>query len=173
MKKTMVLTLACLTALATTPRTLADDDHKSDRKFILDAAEDSYLLVIVGQLAQTNTTNVAIQQLGQSLINSNTALYLAAGTVASNLSTTLPGTLSDDEQKLYRKLSKKTGAKFDKAFVEAVLDVLDDIIEDFTDAAKKGKDPSVRALARAQLPQLVAAWVAALDLKDTLPDDDD
>ena len=173
MKK--LLTLGLLITLAGSP--LARADHKSDCKFLENAAEASLLWNVIGTLAQTNSTNFALPPgglsqtnatnilvtgLGQQLATNNSVLYSNA--YALQLTNGCGGVTNVDRDDLkdLRKLSGLVSTRFDKALLGWVIEKTLDAVDDAQEAALEGKTVVVRSFARQQLVALNAQLVAAL-----------
>ena len=66
----------------------------------------------------------------------------------------LPGSLSEYEQKTKDNLSAKSGDDFDKAYVDDMIEDHEKDIKDFDNAVKRLKDPQLKAFAQNTLPVL-------------------
>ncbi|MDB6031830.1 MAG: outer membrane protein [Verrucomicrobiales bacterium] len=153
--------------VSSSPSSSATTNALFDRLFIFKAAEDSLLEITLGQLAQTNSTNSAVQQFGARLVADHTNTLAQAQPLATNLGVTLPTTLNAEAQQLVQNLAALTGADFDKAFLEASIASHKKDIGLFEKAALRGRNAEVRAFARNNIPVLATHLAITLELYET------
>jgi putative membrane protein len=137
-----------------------------DKKFIEKAATRSLVEIYLGQLAQTNSQNAAVQQFGQRLVTDHTAIYQQAQELAQKYKVEI--CLDDDQKKLVRKFSRLRCDKFDEHFIA---DMIEDHIDDihlFTKAALEARCAEVRAFARNNLPLLALHLSMALEIGEDI-----
>lgn len=127
---------------------------EQDSEFAVKAAEGGMMEVMMGELAQKNSTTPAIKEYGQMLVTDHSKANDRLKALAAGKSINLPGTLGQDNQDHYNKMAQKTGQDFDKDFIDMMIDDHQDDIDLFKKEADNGNDPDLKAFAAETLPTL-------------------
>jgi len=143
-------------------------DTKKDAEFAVKAADGGMLEVKLGQLAQSNATNADVKKFGQHMIDDHSKANSELQSLAQQKDISIPGTLSDDNQKKYDELAKKTGSDFDKAYCEFMVRDHKEDIDAFQREADKGEDAELKSWAAEKLPTLKHHLQMAEDAEKTV-----
>jgi putative membrane protein len=184
MKKLFAITLILITAAVFLPKAAADDhqdskkNNKDDCKLLQEASDASLLWTLLGsiaptnttnfallpgQLSQTNSTNAAVQALGNLLATNHAILFSNASSLQLSNGCHVSSDATEKQLKALRKISRLTGPKFDQAFLSFVIEETSDALKDAREAALESKNPAVRAFARQEIVALTQQLVAALE----------
>lgn len=146
------------------------DDTKieDDTEFAVAAADGGMLEVQLGELAEKNAASPGVKDFGKMMVKDHSKANDELKALAEKKNITLPTTLSEKCQKMYKDLSEKTGKDFDKAYVSAMVDDHKEDIKKFEDAAKDGKDADIKTWAAEKLPTLNHHLETVQGLKETL-----
>lgn len=146
------------------------DDTKveGDTEFAVEAADGGMLEVQLGQLAQTNASSAEVKNFAKMMVDDHTKANdeLKAAATAKNIS--LPGALSDKNQKKYDDLVGKNGEDFDKAYIDFMVDDHKEDLDAFKDEAENGHDADLKAWAAGKVPTLQHHYDAAKTAQDAL-----
>ena len=126
----------------------------SDQQFVEDAANGGMMEVAVGQLAQQKSSNDAVKQFGEKLVQDHTKANDQLKEVASKAGITVPATLDSKHQAMVDKLSKLSGPAFDKAFAKDAVKDHEKDIKLFKKEAENATNPSIKEFASSTLPVL-------------------
>jgi hypothetical protein len=162
MKKLFAITLILITAAVFLPKAAADDhqdskkNNKDDCKLLQEASDASLLWTLLGSIAPTNTTNFALLPGQLSQTNSTNAAVQALG----NLLATNHAILFSNASSL--QLSNGCHVSSD-ATEKQLIEETSDALKDAREAALESKNPAVRAFARQEIVALTQQLVAALE----------
>jgi putative membrane protein len=128
---------------------------RSDRKFIIEAAESGMFEVEAAQMGATKATDPNVKSFASMLVDQHTAanneLVQLANSKKVELSAAPPRAMRRDVEKLGR----HTGAEFDKDFVREVgIKAHEKDIKKFEKASKDVKDAELKAWVTKTLPTL-------------------
>ncbi len=173
MKKNLQLTLfiaAALFAFAscgkkaeTDSKELAQDQNEEkfdstkiedDTEFAVAAADGGLLEVQLGQLAVANGSTAEVKKFGQSMIDDHSKANEELKALAATKNISLPGVLSEKNQKTYEDLAKKSGLEFDKDYTDFMVKDHKEDIDDFKKEAEKGNDSEIRTWAAGKVSTL-------------------
>lgn len=132
------------------------DDTKleKDSEFAVKAADGGMMEVMMGELAQKNSTMQELKDYGSMLVTDHTKANDELKALAAKKNINLPGAMSEDHQKKYDDMAKKTGADFDKDFIDMMIDDHQHDIDLFKDEADHGNDAEIKTFAANTLPTL-------------------
>ena len=126
----------------------------ADRHFMDQAAIGGLFEVQAGKLAVERGSD-ALKEFGRMLVEDHGAADKELNALAASRSITLPPRLTQHQQSTLRSLSQKEGGKFDQQFVQEVgLQDHRSDIRKFENAAKRTKDPELKAFIEKTLPTL-------------------
>ena len=159
----LTLAAACGKKVETDSAEIAEDQNEEkfdstkvedDTEFAVKAADGGMLEVKLGELAQSNGSSAEVKKFGQQMITDHGKAGSELQSLAQQKNISIPGTLSDDNQKKYDDLATKTGSDFDKAYSEFMVKDHKEDIDMFQDEADNGKDAELKSWAAEKLPTL-------------------
>lgn len=127
---------------------------KSDRSFMIKAAQGGTLEVELGKMAQQKATNDQVKQFGQRMDQDHSKANDELRQIATNKGVELPKMLSDKQNKDVQKLKNAKGADFDRTYMKQMVADHKKDIAAFEKEAKNGKDADLKAFAEKTLPTL-------------------
>jgi putative membrane protein len=127
---------------------------EDDASFAVEAADGGMLEVQAGQLALTKSSSAVIKETAQKMIDDHTMANDELKALAATKNITLPGALSEKNQKKYNDLNEKSGADFDEAYAEMLVSEHKEAIDDFKEAADDAKDADLKAWAAGKVSAL-------------------
>lgn len=141
---------------------------ESDFRFAKKAAAGGMLEVTLGNIAQGNSSNTAVQQFGQRMAADHGKANQALQQIASNKGATLPSQLPGKLQKDVDRLSSMHGAAFDKDYMELMVKAhkMDEKL--FEKASKDVQDPDLKAFAANTLAIVQEHLKMAEDLESSI-----
>jgi putative membrane protein len=133
--------------------------------FLVVAAAGSLLELRIGELALSNSTNAAVRQIGQRLVQDHTAAYQQAQQLAAVLGVRLRA-FDVQQRRVEQRFESLTGDAFDRVFIRYLIQqhILD--ISRYEVAALRASNREIRAFARENLPALMEHLVTLLDLRE-------
>lgn len=131
-----------------------DNKMEDDASFLLDAADDGMLEVMLGQLAVSKGTSETIKTLGQMMVDDHSKANEEVKALALKKNISLGAALGEENQKIYNKLSEKTGTDFDKAYAEQMVEDHKNDVDEFKEMADDAKDPDIKAFATSKVSTL-------------------
>lgn len=146
----------------------SDDQSQNDAVFLADAAGGEMMEVELGQLAQLNSLDPVIKDLGSRMVKDHgqDGDRIKALSAARNIR--VPSVLTDERQKIKEGLQKKTGTEFDREYIKLVIDDHLKTIRQFEKEAAGGSDKEIRAFADSSLHMLHAHLEAAQNYQKTV-----
>jgi putative membrane protein len=129
------------------------------------AAAGGMMEVEVGNLAQKNSKNKAIQDYGKMLVNDHTILNNELKDIANQKNITLPSTVTSEQQDKIDKLSKETGSAFDKDFISMAINDHQNDIADFKKSENNLTDQDLKNFIVKALPTLQKHLDKAKEIK--------
>lgn len=148
-------TLACTAASAA-------GTAKKDSDFAMKAAQGGIAEVELGKLAQSQGTDAAVKQYGETMASDHTKANDELKTAATGMD--LPQEPSKKQKADAEKLGKLQGDAFDKEYARMMLKDHEEDIALFKKEASKGQDPELKAYAQKTLPTLEHHLQMAKDL---------
>lgn len=129
-----------------------DTKMENDAEFVTDVADGGMLEVKLGDLAQTNSTNAQVKELGMMLKNEHAKANADLVAAAKKNNVTVAADISNDSKKKYDDLAVKKGADFDKDYTALLKDAHAKTIEKLEKEISDGKNADIKAWATATLP---------------------
>lgn len=133
-----------------------DTKNEKDAQFLVNAAEINLEEMKLGQLAQQNSKNAEVRDLGKMMEKAHSKAMEELTGLASKKSITIPSAPTDAAMDSYTKLGKKAGPDFDKEYCEMMVNGHKDAIVIFENASSVATDNDIRQWANAMLPGLRA-----------------
>ena len=152
-------------APVTSPATVLS---RTDADFLVNAASGGIMEIELGQLAQTNSRNQRVKAFGAMMVRDHGEGGVKLKTLASAKNVTLPGAVSNPQQKEIDDLKKKKGKDFDRAYIRLMVSDHKDDIKEFEKQAGKGTDSLTRAFAGSSLEMLHRHLDSANNLQEAL-----
>lgn len=146
-------------------KSLAMKVNKDDARFAVAAADGGMAEVQLGQLASEKGVAADVKSFGAMMVKDHSEANNKLMTLAKEKGITLPGSLSEFEQKTKNKLQAKSGKDFDKAYVDDMIEDHEKDIKDFQNAAKNLKDPDLKTFVQNTLPVLKTHLAAIQKVK--------
>jgi putative membrane protein len=173
LKQLLALPLAVLMTQFATAVYAADANDNpgqltaSDYKFAKEAARGGMFEVNLGNVAQSNSKNTAVQQFGQQMVTDHGKAGQELEAIASRKGATLPAELTSHQQKEIDKLSKLTGPEFDKEYVSLMVKAHKMDERAFKKASEDVQDGDLKAFAANTLTVVQNHLKMAEDLEQT------
>jgi putative membrane protein len=140
----------------------------NDKKFAQDADLGGMTQIQLGKLAEERSSNPAVKQFAQRMIDDHTKADNQLQQVASKESIMLPNSLDTREQDTLDKLSKLSGPAFDKAYAKDMVKDHEKDIAAFRAESRLGTDPNIKQFASQTLPVLQQHLELAKNLDKTV-----
>ncbi|MEO8150285.1 MAG: DUF4142 domain-containing protein [Bacteroidia bacterium] len=131
-----------------------DNAKEDDAKFLVSAAEINLEEIQLGQLAQSNSMNADVKNLGKMMETEHTKALSDLQALAAKKQITIPTTLTDDGMSASKKLMDMKESKFDKEYCDMMVNGHKDAISKFEKASTDAKDEDIRNWASSMLPAL-------------------
>lgn len=141
--------------------------QSGDAAFLATAAGGGLLEIELGQLAQLNSLDPVLKDLGSKLIRDHSQCHDRIKTLSGQRNISIPASLPEDRLKIKEGLQKKTGADFDREYIDWVIDDHTKTINQFEKEARSGSDKEVKAFADSTLTILHAHLDAAQNYRKT------
>lgn len=125
-----------------------------DTEFAVAAADGGLLEVQLGQLAVANASSPEVKKLGQTMVDEHSKANEELKALAATKNISLPGVLSEKNQKTYEDLAKKSGLEFDKEYSSFMVKDHKEDIDDFKKEAEKGNDSEIKSWAAGKVSTL-------------------
>src|ERR1051326_4799853 len=164
MKNTLIVlslaaTCACVTASSQEPMkpsaAIEAIQFNDDKDFFETAASAGMLEVEAGKLAEQKSTNEQVKKFAATMIKDHEKAADELEALAKKKNITLPTTMLKRHQMMYDGLAdEKRGKEFDEEYRTKMIASHKEAVSLFDQAAKKSKDPDVKAFAAKLLPTL-------------------
>ena len=125
-----------------------------DTEFAVAAADGGLLEVQLGQLAVANASSPEVKKLGQTMVDEHSKANEELKALAATKNISLPGVLSEKNQKTYEDLAKKSGLEFDKEYSSFMVKDHKEDIDEFKKEAEKGNDSEIKSWAAGKVSTL-------------------
>ncbi len=132
----------------------ADQFSKKDFQFVKAAARGGMMEVELGKIAQQKGGIPAVQDFGKRMVTDHGQANAELKQLAENKGAILPGMLSRKERRQVQHLEGLSPVKFDRAYAKDMVRDHNHDIKAFERAAKRVKDPDLRAFAAKTIPIL-------------------
>jgi len=143
------LTAGCLLASAQT-RNL----NATDKAFLKFAAEANMTEAHIGKVAEDQSSNSAVKDFGQKLVQDHTKAYDELTAVANKTGENIPKGIDIARNRAAEEVTREKGANFDRRFARYEVQDHQKAIAEFKREAEKGADPDVKAYAEKMIPEL-------------------
>ena len=150
-----------------TPENQPMTSKVDDKKFVKEAAAGGLAEVEMGKLAVQKSSDDAVKQFGQKMIDDHTKANEQLKEIASKQGITIPESLDSKQQSKVDKLSKLSGPAFDKAYVKDAVKDHEKDVREFKNEAQNGSDPNIKQFASSTLPTLEQHLDMAKTLRKT------
>ena len=131
-----------------------DNKTENDAQFLVNAAEINLMEIQLGNLAAEKGTMTEIKDLGKMITDTHSKSLDELKGLAAKKSVTIPASLTDEGQNVYKKLNDESGKDFDKDFCDMMVSRHKEAIDKFEKAADKSSDTDIKNWANATLPAL-------------------
>jgi len=135
-----------------------------DVQFVRDAAQSGVSEVQLAQLALQNSTNQAVLDYAQDMIQDHTQSNLQLTELAASKGIDVPTALNSGNQKAVNRLAVLQGSSFDQAYRTEAINSHRQTIQLFQNEASKGNDSDLQTYAQSQIPILQDHLTRALQL---------
>jgi putative membrane protein len=126
----------------------------TDQEFASKTAGRSAGEVLLGELATSRGTNRSVTAFGKRMAADNHTASDELKSIAAQSGITLPGGISESEERTFQRLVMVAPDRFDFAYAAQMVTEHERELEAFQQELKDGKDPSLRAFAAKNLPKL-------------------
>lgn len=147
-----------------TPTTLST----TDTKFVLDATELSLEGIDMGKLAQTNSDNQTIKEIGRELVVDYRKVLNQLKVIAIHKTISLPDEMNSTGRDAYEKIMTKKGTEFDVQFKSIIITADSSTIHLFEQEAQYAQDTEVKECAVSSLQILNSNFLYIRTYTDTL-----
>lgn len=148
------------------PAQAADKLASKDKSFLVNAAEAGNAEVAASKIALEKTTNPAVKDFAQKMIEQHTQVGEQLKQLASSKDVSVPSEPSLAQRAKIAVLEKLSGATFDKRYASSIgVSAHQDAVKLFQKASTESRDPDVKDFAAKTLPGLKEHLQMATDLK--------
>ncbi|RKS25612.1 putative membrane protein [Flavobacterium endophyticum] len=138
---------------------------EDDAQYLVEAAATDLQEIEIGKLAQQKSSDPDVKAFGKMLEEDHMKSSAEVKKLAQLKNISLPGTLTEDGQKMYEELDEKAGLDFDRKFAEMMVDGHQKAIDKMEKAAEGASDEEIRAWASGKIPTLTGHLEHAKSLK--------
>jgi len=125
-----------------------------ENRFFREAFLTGITAVELGKVAVAKTSNDAVKQFAQKMMDSQFKLNEDLKQLARRQNIGVPDSLDSKHQSRVDKISKLSGADFDRAYIKDQLKDHQQDVKEFQLEAKSGSDPDVKSFAFKMIPLL-------------------
>lgn len=166
-KLTFLTAITCCTLLAVPALARSKADHNAasanDQDFFDLAGQSNMLQAHLGQMAETQSTQRGVRDLGLEIHQKNTSDYQNLTELAAKAGAMVPKAIDQGGNKTIDRLSKLRDATFDRAFIHEIVQSDKKLIDLYERKAKDAKSPEVKQYATNALPNLKLHMYEAQD----------
>ncbi|MGI4832185.1 MAG: DUF4142 domain-containing protein [Janthinobacterium lividum] len=130
------------------------DAREYDTKFMTKAASGGMLEVQLGQAVAKSAVSPQAKAIASQMVTDHTKANDELKALATKLNVTLPTTLGNDAQSVYKDVTAQKGTALDKEYVSKMESDHKEDIKDYEEASTKAASPELRAFAAKTLPTL-------------------
>lgn len=130
------------------------DAREYDTKFVTKAASGGLLEVQLGQAVAKSAASPQAKEIANRMITDHTKANDELKALATTMNVTLPTTLGNDAQSVYKDVTGKKDVAMDKEYVSKMESDHKEGIKDYEAASTKAASPELRAFAAKTLPTL-------------------
>jgi putative membrane protein len=128
--------------------------RNNERKFMMDAAQDSHLEIELGKLAQERGSSPAVKEFGERMVEEHTKALDKLKTAASDVNVTIPDELQAKHKATVDRLSKLSGEEFDQAYMKSMVQDHKKAVNLFERTSKNAQNEAVKNYASETSPAL-------------------
>ncbi len=139
-----------------------------DKMFADKAATGGMMEVMLGVLAETNSTHDKVKSLGKMMVDDHTKANDELKSWATAAGYNLPTALNADQQKKYNDMQAMKGADFDKAYADFMVTDHKEVIALFKKQAAEGSDSNLKSFASKTVPTLEQHLTASEEAKNAV-----
>lgn len=143
-----------------------EKSNENEAEYLVKAAEINLEEIELGQLAQTASNSIDVQQLGKMMETEHANAFAELKGLSEKKQITIPLSLTDKGIDAKKKLSDLKGTKFDKEYCSMMVQGHKDAIDHFEKIIKDSSDPQIKDWAIAVLPSLRTHLDHAITCKD-------
>lgn len=125
-----------------------------DAEFAAKAASGGLLEVELGKVLAAKGATSQGREFGQQMVTDHTKANDELKAIAAKHNITLPTSLGEDHQKVYKEVTEEKGAAMDKKYLKEMVDDHQEDVKEFTEASVKASDADLKAFATKTLPIL-------------------
>jgi putative membrane protein len=129
-------------------------EKERDAEFLVKAAEVNLEEIELGKLAQENSENANVQELGKMMEEAHKKCLKGLTALAEKKMITIPLSCTDEVKAEHKKLSQLKNADFDKEFCGMMVKGHEKTIAAFEKETKESKDKEITLWAENTLPDL-------------------
>lgn len=130
------------------------DAREYDTKFMTKAASGGMLEVQLGKAVAPNAMSPQVKMIAERMITDHTKINEELKAMAAKMNVTLPTTLGNDAESVYKDVTGKKGIAMEKEYVDKMESDHKEDVKDFEEASTKAASPELRAFAAKTLPTL-------------------
>lgn len=130
------------------------DARQYDTEFMTKAASGGMLEVQLGQAVAKAATTPQAKEVANRMIADHTKANDELKAMAAKMNVTLPATLGNDAQSVYKDVTEKKGLDMDKEYLSKMESDHKDDIKAYEEASTKAASPELRTFATKTLPTL-------------------
>ena len=160
---------ALLTAGVALSFTASAETASKDKKFMTNAAEAGHTEVEASKIALEKSSNPAVKQFAQKMIDEHTAVGEELKQLASSKNVSLPEEPSMAQRAKIAVLEKLKGNTFDQRYASMIgVSAHEDAVKLFQKASSSAQDAEVKSFAAKTLPGLEKHLAMGRELKQSL-----
>jgi putative membrane protein len=125
-----------------------------DKVFVMKAAFGGLAEVKMGELAASNSKNLAVKTFAQRMVLDHSHANDELAQLATAKGLALPSKLDAEHQQTYDKIAKKNGSAFDKAYMDDMVKDHEMDVAEFKKESTAAQDPDLKAWVTKTLPTL-------------------
>ena len=130
------------------------DAREYDTKFMTKAASGGMLEVQLGKAVAPNAMSPQVKMIAERMVTDHTKINDELKAMAAKMNVTLPTTLGNDAESVYKDVTGKKGIAMEKEYVDKMESDHKEDVKDFEEASTKAASPELRAFAAKTLPTL-------------------
>ena len=125
-----------------------------DSEFATKAASGGLLEVELGKVMAAKASTPEARKFGQQMVDDHTKANEELKAIAAKHNITLPTSLGEDHQKVYKDVTEEKGVDMDKEYLKEMVKDHEEDVKEFTEASVKASAPDLKAFATKTVPTL-------------------
>lgn len=135
--------------------TEGEQDKKDfDAEFAAKAASGGLLEVELGKVVAEKGSTPEAKKFGQQMVDDHTKANEELKAIAAKHNITLPTSLGEDHQKVYKDVVEKAGVDMDKEYLKEMVKDHEEDVKEFTEASVKASATDLKEFATKNVPIL-------------------